>query len=161
MNLICTAILSLLLIEFCYAGENQWSSFVIENHTKKSLFLTDVTLHYGKWYRSGCKACELLTVEQVIGPGSHTLINAAGRLLSPTGTEGEFSIYDGDKQDKTTTQICHVYFSVPYLIGTENTVSVRPFNMEQYPIELFGGRVKGTYLGVVTIKIHDKDATVN
>lgn len=90
---------------------------------------------YGKWYRTGCKSCELRTVEQTIGPGSHTLINAAGRLLSPTGAEAEFTIYDGSKKDPTTTQILHLYFSIPFLVGAENTVNPKAFTPERYPIE--------------------------
>lgn len=117
------------------AGENNWVTFVIENHTSKTLYLTDVHLMYGKWYRTSCKACELRTVEQTIGPGSHTLVNAAGRLLSPTGAEAEFAIYDGPKKETSTTQIMHLYFSIPFLVGAENTVNAKPFAPQQYPVE--------------------------
>ena len=117
------------------AGENNWVTFIIENHTTKTLHLTDVRLHYGKWYKTACKACELRTVAQTIGPGSHALINAAGRLLSPTGAEAEFAIYDGNKDEAATTQILHLYFSIPFLVGQENIVNVRPFAAERYPVE--------------------------
>lgn len=75
------------------------------------------------------------TVAQTIEPGSHTLINSAGRLLSPTGAEAEFAIYDGNKEEKSTSQILHLYFSIPFLVGQENTVNVRPFVPDQYPVE--------------------------
>jgi len=153
--LIC---LGLYLVQSASAGENQWATFIIENHTTKTLYLTDVVLQYGKWYRTGCKSCELRTVEQTIGPGSHALINSAGRLLSPTGCEGEFAIYDGRKNERTTSQIVHIYFSVPYLFGSENTVTIRPSDGGLYPVEAYGGKPKNSYLGVVTIKIHDKES---
>jgi len=148
-------------VQYCYAGENQWTTFILENHTPRVLYLTDVAINYGKWYRTGCKLCELKTVEQTIGPGSHALVNAAGRLLSPTGTDGEFAIYDGPKSDKTTKQIVHVYFSVPYLLGAENIINIKPFNQEEYPTEAYGGKPKGTALGIVTIKIYDKESIVS
>ena len=71
----------------------------------------------------------------MIEPGSHALVNAAGRLLSPTGAEAEFTIYDGNKKDITTTQILHLYFSIPFLVGAENTVTPKAFAKDRYPIE--------------------------
>lgn len=65
----------------------------------------------GKFYQYNNKDIELST-SQVNGtrilPGVNTVIAACGRKSSPSGTEGRFSVFDGN------TRIFEIYFDVPW-----------------------------------------------
>ena len=122
-------------------GEAQWVTIYLNNSsTAKTLVVKNVHLDYGKFYRDSKSACffcparhssassHILTTPACIddkeaeiptsdiegtkiAPGDEFTVNSCGRSNSPSGTEGEFDVYeDGPGGPK----VRHFYWNCPW-----------------------------------------------
>src|SRR5688572_6080310 len=100
-------------------GYAQWVVFVIENATHSELRLQNVWLKWGKWHQIEDKDGEIVSncdgkvcapfEGSVIRIGHKHAMASCGREHSPSGTEGEFDVFDGYGE-----RVCHVYWSCPW-----------------------------------------------
>ncbi|PHH62169.1 hypothetical protein CDD81_7363 [Ophiocordyceps australis] len=92
-------------------GDNQWIQMEITNRMRKSdIHVKNAYINYGKFYKD-VKDKEISADEvnrTSIAPGAMAKVNACGRYMSPSGTDGSIDLYEGD------TKICKLSWNCPY-----------------------------------------------
>ena len=92
-------------------GYGQRAELTIKNHSKKTLKITNLYLHWGKIYQAPDMDKDLgqdTINDKEISPGGEFSFATCGKKLSPSGTEGQFNIYyDGDQH------ACQIYWDCP------------------------------------------------
>jgi hypothetical protein len=92
-------------------GYAQFVQLKLDNKSGRELKIKDVYIHWGKLYQYPEKDQEVGkdTVEnKSFASGSSFSLASCGRSDSASGTEGEFSLYDGSEQ------VMKVYWSCPW-----------------------------------------------
>ncbi|KAF7555732.1 hypothetical protein G7Z17_g2011 [Cylindrodendrum hubeiense] len=132
-------------------AEAQWVAFDIKNRMKKNdISVNNAYLSYGKFYK-GSKDREISIQEVdsiVIAPGTIETISSCGREQSPSGTTGNFDLFDGD------TKICTTKWDCPWGSPTNN-VEITSYDAEtsDYSVVLGPWNVSGGAIGTVSITI--------
>lgn len=148
---VLTTIALLLMANPTFGGENNWVTFLIRNNCSESIYLEDALLEYGKWYKTGMKSFEYASVNQEVPSYKSVRINACGRLLSPTGTNGQFALFTRPKQDLFAEEIAFFNFEIFFGIQ-ENTLQV-PYVHDKYKIKLSPWRHSGPDMGFISILV--------
>jgi hypothetical protein len=142
---------SLMLPNQSLAGENNWVSFIIRNNCSQPIYLEDAVLEFGKWYKTGVKSFEYSSVNQVIPPAGSVRINACGRMLSPTGTNGQFALLTKPKNTEMSEEIA--FFAFEIFFSVEENVLQVPYVHDNYKIKLSSYQKHGPDMGFIYIMI--------
>ncbi|EFY89875.1 hypothetical protein J3459_009877 [Metarhizium acridum] len=96
----------------------QWVVLDLINRMRQSdLQVKNAWARWGKFHKDGDKDTEI-TAEDVnkifAPPGKRCFVSACGREHSPSGTEGDIDLFEGN------TKICKVYWECPW--GSPNNI---------------------------------------
>lgn len=92
-------------------GYSQWIQIILENKTSETLQSSGTYLHWGKFYDFSDKDKELSISnvnDKMIGPNKTFKFASCGRENSPSGTEGQVDIMNGNER------IFQLYWDCPY-----------------------------------------------
>jgi len=126
----------------------QWVVINISNSSKRAVVIKNVHLPWGKFYKGDNKDAEIPIGDienKTIEPHKKFRISSCGREGAPSGTEGEFDIYDGD--DK----VRHFYWNCPWGSKT-NTWSITDRN-SKWVVDSAGGNLDSGALGTITVEL--------
>ncbi|KAF7548792.1 hypothetical protein G7Z17_g6837 [Cylindrodendrum hubeiense] len=126
-------------------------SFEIKNLMKENaVSVKDAVLYSGKFFK-GSEEHEIPPSEVdkiVIAPGTMESVSSCGRPASPSGTSGDFDLYDGK------TKICNVHWEYPWGMPSAE-VAIRNYDPKTsaYSVVLVPSNPEGGAIGAVSITI--------
>lgn len=130
----------------------QWVVIHITNSSTKTLVIKNVRLSWGKFHEDDNKDYEIALddIENTkIRGGKQFTISSCGRSDAPSGTEGEFDIYENGGE-----KVGHYYWDCPWG-GNGNIWKITERNAK-WAVKSSGGNLKRGALGDISVEVTKK-----